>query len=90
MSSATAFIPTFATITLLLGGFNDLSVQLTLVGILGIILHTAITPTDLSGPYPNFDNYPTQPPPRDYVLVFGLASLALGALFSRVRPLVSG
>ena len=91
MSTAVAFIPAFATITLLIGGFNDLSVQLTLVGILAIILHTAITPTELSGPYPNFDNYhPTQPPFRDYVLVFGLASLGLVALFSRFYPLVSG
>lgn len=90
MSPAVALIPTFAAITLLLGSFNELSVRLALIGILGIILHTATTPTDPSGPYPNFDNYPTQPPFRDYVLVFGLASLALVALFFRVRPLVGG
>ena len=42
------------------------------------------TTTELSGPYPNFDNYhPTPPPFRDYVLVFGLAGLVLVALFSR-------
>ena len=91
MSTATTFIPAFATITLLMGGFNELSIQLTLVGILAIILHTAITPTDLPGPYPNFDNYhPTQPPFRDYVLAFGLASLGFVALFSRIYSSVSG
>ena len=91
MSTAITFIPAFAATTLLLGGLNELSIQLVLVGILGIILHTAITPIDLTSPYPNFDNYhPTQPPFRDYVLVFGLASLALVALFPRIHPLVSG
>lgn len=90
MSTAATLIPAYAAITLLMGGFNGLSIQLTLVGILAIIIHAAITPTDLSGPYPNFDNYhPTQPPFRDYVLVFGLASLALAALFSRIYPFVS-
>jgi hypothetical protein len=88
--SQTALIPTFAATTLLLGSFNELSVWLTLVGILGIILHTAITPTGLPGPYPNFNNYSTEPPIQDLLLVFGLASLALVALFSRVRPLVGG
>jgi len=89
MSSAAAFIPTFTAITLLLGGLNGLSIQLTLVGILAITLHTAATPTDFN-PYPNFDDYhPTQPPLRDYVLVFGLVSLMLIALFSRIHPLVS-
>lgn len=92
MSTAPTFIPAFAAITLLIGSFNGFSVQLMLVGVLVIILHTAMTPTErLSGPYPNFDNYhPTQPPFRDCVLVFGLASLGLVALFSRVYPLVSG
>jgi len=93
MSTAATFIPAFAAITLLIGGFNELSMQLTLVGILAIILHTAITSTEerLSCPYPSFDNYHlTQPPFRDYVLVFGLASLGLVALFSRFYPLVSG
>jgi hypothetical protein len=91
MSTAVKFIPTFATITLLIGGFNKLGVQLTLVGILAIILHTVMTPTELPGPYPNFDNYhPSQPPLRDYVLVFGLTSLGLIALFSKFYTLVSG
>ena len=90
MSTETTVILTFAAITLLLGGLNELSVQLTLVGILAIILHAAITPTDLSDMYPNFDNHnPTQPPLRDYVLVFGLASLVLVSLLSRTHPLVS-
>jgi hypothetical protein len=88
--SQTALIPTFAATTLL-GSFNELSVWLTLVGILGIILHTAITPTGPPGSYPNFDNYSDpQPPFQDLVLVFGLANLVLVALFSRVRPLVGG
>ena len=84
-------IPTFAITTLLLGGFNDLSVQLALVGVLSITVHALITPADgVPGPYPNFDNYtPTQPPLRDHVLVFGLASLLLVSLVSRIYPLVS-
>ena len=90
MSTAATIIPTFAAVTLLLGGFNEISAKLTLVGILGIIVHAAITPADLLGPYPNFDNYhPTQPPLRDYALVFGLASIVLVILFSRIYPLVS-
>lgn len=90
MSKVTTVIYTFAAITLLLGGLNELSVQLTLVGILAIILHTAITPADPFGMYPDFDSYsPTQPPLRDYVLVFGLASLVLVSLLSRTHHLVS-
>lgn len=89
MPTAATFIPTFTAITLLLGGFNELSVRLTLVGIFAITLHTAVTPIDLNL-YPNFDDYhPSQSPFRDYVLVFGLVSLMLIALFSRIRPLVS-
>ena len=91
MSTTATLIPTFATITLIAGGFTELSVQLTLAGIFAIFLHAAITPSDLHGLYPNLDNpYPTYPPFRDYVLVFGLASLVLLALFSRIYPLVSG
>ncbi|KAF9649983.1 hypothetical protein BDM02DRAFT_1685664 [Thelephora ganbajun] len=89
MSTATTFIPTFAAITLILGGANELSVQLILIGVLAIILHTTLTPADFSNPYPNFDNYhPTDPPLRDYVLVFGLVTLMLIALISRVHPLL--
>lgn len=91
MSTTATIIPVFGAITLLISGFNKLGAQLTFVGILAIILHAAITPTELSGPYPDFDNYhPTQPPFRDYVLVFGLAGLVLVALFSRFCPSVSG
>jgi hypothetical protein len=89
MPTAASFIPTFVAITLLLGGANELNIQLMLAGILGIVLHTALSPADLSGPYPNFDNYhPEQPPFRDHVLVFGLAGLMLVALFLRIYPLV--
>ena len=91
MSTTATLIPTFAAIILLMGGFTELSVHLTLTGILAILLHAAITPSDIYGLYPNFDDpYPTHPPFRDYVLVFGLASLVLLALFSRIYPLVSG
>ena len=90
MSRAATIIPTFAAITLLLGGLNELNVQLTLVGVLAIVLHAAITPTDPYSMYPDFDNCnPTQPPLRDYVLVFGLASLVLVSLLLRIYPLVS-
>lgn len=91
MSTAATFIPAFAAITLVLGGANEFSIQSMLVGILAIFIHTALSPVDLSNPYPNFDNYrPVQPPFRDYVLVFGLVSLWLVVLFSRIYPLVSG
>ena len=90
MPTAISFIPTFAAVTLLLGGFNELGVQLTLIGIFAIILHEAMTPIDPFGSYPNFDNYhPIQPPLRDYVLVFGLASIVLVALYLRIHPLAS-
>ena len=88
---ATAVIPAFTATTLLLGGFNEFSIQLTLVGVLSITLHALITPTDLPGRYPNFDAYtPTQPPLRDYVLVSFLASLVFVSLISRIHSLVSG
>lgn len=91
MSTAATLIPTFAAITIFTGGLTELSVQLTFIGILAILLHAAITPSDLYGLYPNFDDpHPIQPPFRDYVLVFGLAGLALLALFSRICPLVGG
>jgi hypothetical protein len=83
-------IPAFAAITLLFGGVNEVSLRLTLVGVLATILHAALSPESLSGPHPNFDNYhPQQPPLRDYVLVFGLASLVLAALLWRIHPTVS-
>lgn len=91
MSTATTLIPTFAAITLIAGGHTEISVQLTLTGILVILLHAAITPSDLYGLYPNFDDpHPIHPPFRDYVLVFGLAGLVFLALFSRIYPLVGG
>lgn len=90
MSTAATFIPTFVAAILVLGGANEFSIQLMLVGVLSIITHTALSPVDPSGLYPNFDNYhPVQPPFRDYVLVFGLASLMFVALFSRIYPLAS-
>ena len=83
-------IPAFAAITLLFGGVNEVSLRLTLVGVLATILHAALSPENLSVPYPDFDNYhPRQPPLRDYMLVFGLASLMLAALLSRIHPMVS-
>ena len=90
MPTATTFIPTFCAIILALGGTNGFSIQLMLIGTLATIIHAAWSPPDLTTPYPNFDDYhPTQPPFRDYVLVFGLAGLILVALFSRIRPSVS-
>ena len=89
MPTAVSFIPVFAVITLLLGGTNELSNWLILVGILSINIHATLPPADPSSPFPNFDNYhPQQPPFRDYILVFGLASLMLVALISRTHRLV--
>lgn len=90
MSAAAQLTPIFAVIILLLGAANSLSIQLILVGILAIAVHTALSPVNPYGSYPNFDKYhPEQPSPRDYVLVFGLAGLVLVALFSRIQSLVS-
>ncbi|KAF9789294.1 hypothetical protein BJ322DRAFT_1105154 [Thelephora terrestris] len=86
--SATPLIPLFAAVTLLFGGANQLSAQLIIAGVLAITTHAAFSPANLSSPYPNFEIYhPKQPPLRDYVLVFGLASLLLVTLISRVRQL---
>ncbi|KAF9789341.1 hypothetical protein BJ322DRAFT_1018021 [Thelephora terrestris] len=86
--SGTPLIPLFAAVTLLFGGANQLSAQLIIAGVLAITAHAAFSPANLSSPYPNFEIYhPEQPPFRDYVLVFGLASLLLVTLISRVRQL---
>lgn len=90
MSTTAAVIPIFTALTLLLGGFGELNLRLTLIGVFGITMHAAITPNPPCF-YTNFDTYnPTQPPLRDYVLVFGLASVVLVSLFLRIYPLVSG
>ena len=90
MSIAAVFVSAFATITLLIGSFGGLNVHLTFAGFLTIILCTIMTPTEPLGSYPDFDCYPTQPPFRNYVLVFGLASLGFVALILRFYLSASG
>jgi hypothetical protein len=89
-SNAVPFIPAFAAMVSPLGRVNELSIQLILIGIFTIIIHAALPPTNVSSPYLNFGNYhPEQPPLRDHVLVFGIASLALVVLITRICRSVS-
>ncbi|KAF9785416.1 hypothetical protein BJ322DRAFT_828980 [Thelephora terrestris] len=84
-SNAVPFIPAFAAMVSPLGRVNELSIQLILIGIFTISIYAALPPTNLSSSYPNSGNYHLeQPPLRDHVLVFGIASLTLVVLISRI------